>query len=170
MAMKRSAKLALVLMGTAAGVAACDNKPKEPHYGSVESCVANGKFDETQCRIAFEEASRKHIEKAPQFSSKESCERKYGFGRCEDGQSGDNSFWIPLMAGYFMGNLGGGGGLPYYEKRREDDRGGRIGSGWYSGWSSSSHTQPSATTGPQTTTTASRGGFGSTSRSFTSGG
>jgi uncharacterized protein YgiB involved in biofilm formation len=169
--MKRSSKLVLVLMGTAAGLAACDDKPKDPQYGSVEACIANGKFDETRCRMAFEEAA--HPEKAPHFSSRESCESKFGAGRCEDGQSGGNSFWMPMMAGYFIGkavNNFTGGGMPFYEKKREDERGGRIGSGWYSGWSSSPSSSGATTSGPQTTTTAKRGGFGSTSSFFSSGG
>jgi len=84
-AMKRSRSIRLVLLGSVGlvGLVGCDDKPE----------VAEGQFfrDPAECRrvlgsesceASFAEAQKKHVETAPRFASRESCEAQFGAGNC----------------------------------------------------------------------------------------
>lgn len=124
----QSLKLTL-MMGAAATLTACgDAPPEEPTraFTSVVECQQAG-FPQDQCQAAFNEAFATHSREAPKFASKDECERSVDVDQCvitrvvrDDGTIGD--VFVPLMAGYVVGNLlanrpreqqgtsGGGGG------------------------------------------------------------
>ncbi|CAK0751895.1 exported hypothetical protein [Azospirillaceae bacterium] len=110
--MKRSSRIRLLLMGsTAFALAACgDDTEQAGVYASVADCVAGGVYTEQYCRTSFDQASERHPEVAPRYSAKTECEADFGPDRCDyrpvrtaDGGSG--SFWMPLMAGFLVGQV-----------------------------------------------------------------
>lgn len=141
--MKRSRRITLVLMGTAGliSLAACDETPETPDavfFKSEAECSAAG--DPTDCRDAFETARKEHWRTAPSFTSRESCEAQFGAQNCvqtnvqpgtaqatpgaapgapaatSGATAGMSSWFIPALAGYFIGRTTGGlSAMPYYQ-------------------------------------------------------
>lgn len=191
--MKRSSSLRLTLMGAAAAttLAGCgDSQPPAPSaFTTVADCVAGG-FPETDCRNAYEQAFRAHLEKAPRFRTRDECEVNVDVDHCietpvrqPDGTM--SNVFVPLMAGYLLaratqpqpsggsGYGGGGGGRyygdPIYRSRDYPDSfrdGGNLQTSKSSGGAVSS--APSRPPNINTTT-VSRSGFGSSGSSFGSG-
>lgn len=182
---KRSRVVALSIVGVAAfALAGCREETVEaqafPDQQSCEAAAANdGLFPVADCDAAFAEANQLHVEAAPRYDSLEVCEAEHGAGACgsEDqvANTGSGSIFMPLLAGYLIGNaLGGRSGLsagqPLY--RTSDGRfANAAGTSTYSNNSgratlgTSQFQRPQATIGkpPMTrATVASRGGFGGT--------
>ena len=138
--MKRSKRITLVLMGTAGLVSlvACDEQPavdEASFFKSEAECSVNN--DATDCRDAFETARKEHWRTAPSFTSQESCEAQFGAQNCVQTASqpgtaqtpvaapaataggsglGVSSWFIPALAGYFIGRTTGGlSAMPYYQ-------------------------------------------------------
>lgn len=185
---KRSRYVALGIVGVAAfALAGCREETVEAEaFPDLQSCEAaaakDGLFPAADCEAAFQEATRLHVEAAPRYDSLEVCEGEHGKGACgsEDqvANTGSGSIFMPLLAGYLIGNaLGGRGGLsagqPLY--RTADGRfTNATGASTYSSNSgratlgASQFARPQATIGkpPMTrATAASRGGFGGTGAS-----
>lgn len=183
--MKRSSSLRLTLMGAAAAttLAGCSETPPAPSaFTTVADCVVGG-FSETDCRSAYEEAFRAHLEKAPRFASRDECEANVDVDHCieapvrqPDGTM--TNVFVPLMAGYLIaratqpqpssgsgyGSGSGGGGYrggPIYRSRDYPDSfrdGGNLQTSKPAGKAVS--TTPSRPPNINTTT-VSRSGFGS---------
>jgi uncharacterized protein YgiB involved in biofilm formation len=180
--MKRSRSVRLALMATTAvAVTACDDPQNEAEipvtfYRSVEECVAEGKFTETYCTQALEEAQKEHEASAPRYSNQELCEEQFGADMCQPRQqAGGGSFWTPFLVGYVVsdvvdrmtGRRGLHSGPIYYG-------GGRAGRGYYTPTGDRLRTSPQGVTLPRRsveaappparvqnrTTVISRGGFG----------
>lgn len=109
--MKRSRSVRLALMATTAvAVTACDDRQKETEipvtfYRSVDECVADGKFTETYCRQALEEAREEHEASAPRFTNQELCEEQFGEDMCQPRQQAGGSFWTPFLVGYVVSDV-----------------------------------------------------------------
>ncbi|MEQ3624205.1 MAG: DUF1190 domain-containing protein [Celeribacter sp.] len=182
---KRSRTVALAIVGAASfTLAGCrDEQVDAQAFPDLESCksaaAAGGLFSSSECDTAFADAEALHVESAPRYDSLAVCEEQHGEGACgsEDqvAERGSGSIFMPLLAGYLIGNmLGGGRGMaaaqPLY--RSSDGRfTNATGSSTYSSNSgrakmgSSMFARPPATVGkaPMTrASVASRGGFGST--------
>lgn len=131
--MKRSRSVRLMLLGSASALSlvACD-EAKDPlaegsfHRDPVE-CAQ--KLDRATCEGAYAEARTEHLKSAPAFASRESCEQSFGAANCSwqeasvspdqiqeprpAGASSGGGWFMPLMAGYLIGNvLGNRGVLP----------------------------------------------------------
>lgn len=189
---KRSRTVALTLLGAAAfTVAGCREEQVDaqafPDLASCQAAAASGgMFTAAECDQAFAEAEQLHVESAPRYDSIAVCEEQHGAGNCgsesEVSSGGSGSIFMPLLAGYLIGNMLGraGGGMaaaqPMY--RTPDGRfTNATGTSAYSSnagraqLGSQQFARPAATAGkpPMTAATAaSRGGFGSTggSRGF----
>ena len=183
---KRARTTRLVLLGSAAfGLAACqpEEQVEATVFPSVEECRAvadlpENDFSVEDCVEGFEEAQAIHAESAPRYADQALCEEEHG-GECVVEQRSDGtSIFLPLLAGYMIGNLLGGRGMgaqPLY----------RTGAGRYatpsggttlSGLRGKTQVRPASfSANPSTRTAApltrqtvnSRGGFGA---SRTSGG
>lgn len=185
---KRSHRVALSIVGVAAfALAGCREETVEAQaFPDLQSCEAaaatDGLVPVADCKAAFAEADRLHVEAAPRYDSLAVCEAEHGQGACgsEDrvAGSGSGGIFMPLLAGYLIGNaLGGRNGLvagqPLY--RTPDGRfTNAAGSSVYSSnagratLGASQFARPQATIGkpPMTrATVASRGGFGGTGAS-----
>jgi len=192
---KRSRAVALTILGAAAfALAGCREEAVEaeafPDLGACKAAAEQGgsTFSSLDCEIAFQEAQTLHAEAAPRYDSQQVCEEQHGVGNCGSEQqatgSGGGSIFMPLIAGYLIGNMLGGsraGVAPSQPLYRTQD--GRFtnaaGTAAYSSntgrgnIAASQFTRPAATAGqpPMTrATAASRGGFGSSAGSRTTGG
>ena len=188
---KRSRTVALAIVCAASfTLAGCrDEQVDAQAFPDLESCksaaVAGGLFSSAECDTAFAEAEALHVEAAPRYDSLAVCEEQHGEGACgseeQVAERGSGSIFMPLLAGYLIGNMmGGGRGMaaaqPLY--RSADGRfTNATGSSTYSSNSgrakmgSSMFARPPSTVGkaPMTrASVASRGGFGSTGGSRSS--
>ncbi len=180
---KRSNRVAIGILGAAAfTLAGCrEEQVDAAAFPDLQSCTDaaadGGLFSVQECEAAFADARTLHVEAAPRYDSFEVCEEQHGVGACDTeqtvGPGGSSSIFMPLLAGYLIGNMLGGrsgmsAGQPLY--RTAD---GRFTNAARSSTFStnrgaaklgtSQFTRPSPTAGkpPMTRATAtSRGGFG----------
>ena len=180
---KRSKTVAIAIFGAAAfSLAGCqEEKVDAAAFPDLQSCTSEaqngGMFSEEDCKSAFEAAETLHVEAAPRYDSLAVCEEEHGEGACgTEGavtQGGSGSIFMPLMAGYLIGNMlsgraGMSRGQPLYKTptgqytnaARTSTFSGNRGA---TKLSTSQFTKPATTFGkaPMTRATASsRGGFG----------
>lgn len=186
--MKRSQRVVLTTL-TAAGVVAvqaCGSADwsEEPSvetmpFASVAECTAAGQVPASECQTAYSQALANHEQAAPRFESQSLCEEEFGAGQCQPRLAGNTSFWMPVLAGFMVGRMLDRddrhhyryGGL--YRSRRYNTwytggpNGGALhntGSGWRAGASAFDRPVSSPPVRSRSST-ASRGGFGSRSRS-----
>ncbi|OCX66951.1 hypothetical protein BFP70_03780 [Thioclava sp. SK-1] len=116
---KRSRTVALAIVGaTSFALAGCRDEQVDaeafPDLQSCETEAANGGlFTAEACRTAFAEAEQLHVESAPRYDSLQVCEEEHGAGACgSESQAtqggGSGSIFMPLLAGYLIGNMLGG--------------------------------------------------------------
>lgn len=165
-------------------------------FATQQECSSSGKVPMLDCQNAWTEAQKAHESYAPRFSSQAACESEFGAGKCGAPTSAGPTFgvFIPLMAGYALAQMSNGYRAQALYQRLGDAPGqfrvsgfvqppppqqqqqssSSSGSGSSRSWSSSSSsTSWSRDSGPTvsrsgTQTAVSRGGFGSTSSSFSS--
>ena len=124
--MKRSRRIALVMMGTSAlALSACEERKTEAAlFESVEQCVATEGLVADQCYREFDAARAQHAEVAPKYAAQADCEEDFGQGACETAPyrtSEGGSVFMPLMAGFLMGQMMGGRGYSQPLYRSRDD-------------------------------------------------
>lgn len=182
---KRSKTVALAIVGAASfALAGCKEEQVDAQaFPDLQSCLdavgPTSLFSAQDCETAFDETLALHAETAPRYDSLQVCEEQYGEGNCgSEAQAtggGSGSIFMPLIAGYLIGNmLGGGRGLGAQPMYRTAD--GRFttpsGNATYTNNSGKAKLNAGAfakapvTAGkpPMTKATAvSRGGFGSSS-------
>lgn len=180
---KRSNRVAIGILGAAAfTLAGCrEEQVDAAAFPDLQSCTSDassgGMFSVQDCEAAFADAQTLHVEAAPRYDSFEVCEEQHGAGACGTeetvAQGGSSSIFMPLLAGYLIGNMLGGrsgmsAGQPLYKTAN-----GRFtnaaGSSTYSSnkgaakLGTSQFTRPTSTVGkpPMSRAAAnSRGGFG----------
>ncbi|MDN5567350.1 MAG: DUF1190 domain-containing protein [Paracoccus sp. (in: a-proteobacteria)] len=188
---KRSRTVALTILGAAAfTVAGCREEQVDaqafPDMASCEAAAAqDGMFSVEECDKAFAEAEALHVESAPRYDSIQVCEEQHGAGNCgsEEQQvsnGGSGSIFMPLLAGYLIGNMLGrsGGGMAASQPMYRNAQGGFTNATGTTNFGSNAgratmasqnFSRPAATAGraPMTRATAgSRGGFGGSRSSF----
>ncbi|MEO1911308.1 MAG: DUF1190 domain-containing protein [Paracoccus sp. (in: a-proteobacteria)] len=188
---KRSRTVALTILGAAAfTVAGCREEQVDaqafPDMASCEAAAAqDGLFSVEECDKAFAEAEALHVESAPRYDSLQVCEEQHGEGNCgsEEQQvsnGGSGGIFMPLLAGYLIGNMLGraGGGMAASQPMYRNAQGGFTNATGTTNFGSNAgratmgaqnFTRPAATAGraPMTRATAgSRGGFGASRSSF----
>ncbi|WP_376873716.1 DUF1190 domain-containing protein [Albirhodobacter sp. R86504] len=180
---KRSKRVAIAILGAAAfTLAGCQEEQVDAQaFPDLKSCTEaaskGGLFSVEDCRTSFAEAETLHVEAAPRYDSVEVCEEQHGEGACGTEaaaqQGGSGSIFMPLLAGYLIGNmLGGRSGMAGAQPLYKTPDGKFTNAARTSTYSSNSgaaklgasqFTRPAATAGkaPMTkATAASRGGFG----------
>jgi len=109
---KRSRRVVLTTL-TAAGAAAVsgcgssdwsDSDAEGQVFSSVTECVAAGE-SRSECENAYAQARSADNDSAPRFDSQALCEQEFGSNQCEQRTSSGNSFWVPLLAGFVIGNV-----------------------------------------------------------------
>lgn len=126
---KRSTAACTVLLGFGAlTLAACqDDEVEAQLFESEAQCEAQGSesgswWTPEDCAEGFAEARAEHIEAAPRYDAIEVCEEQHGEGMCQQDEfsqgGGMGSIFLPLMAGYLIGNaLSGKRAKPLYAAR-----------------------------------------------------
>jgi uncharacterized protein YgiB involved in biofilm formation len=175
MALKRSATIRLVLMGAAAlSLTACEDEVPAGVFETAEQCITSGQYDRTRCEAAFAEAQQEHQRVAPRFASRAECEEEFGAQKCqpapETAQSGGSGFFMPLMAGYMLGNLMRGPGYFSQPLYRQPGAGqtfyGAGGSPVATGTGQTRVAESAIRSQPTAIGNVQRGGFGSQARSY----
>ncbi|WP_432256187.1 DUF1190 domain-containing protein [Limimaricola sp. AA108-03] len=122
---KRSRHVRIALLGAAAfSLAACrEEEVPSAAFPTLDACLeaAAGPgtwVTEESCEQGFGEALEAHVETAPRYDDEALCEAEHG-GECmvEERPGGGGSVFLPLMAGYLLGNMLGGRGAmaqPFY--------------------------------------------------------
>lgn len=188
---KRSKHVSIAIVGAAAfTLAGCEEeKVDAAAFPDLQSCLAetskNSIFTEQDCENAFAQAQSLHVEAAPRYDSLEVCEEQHGFGACgsEEAatQGGSSGIFMPLLAGYLIGNMmSGRSGMSAAQPLYKTSDGRFTNAARSSTFSTnrgaaklstSQFTRPASTVGKTPMTranAASRGGFGRTggSRGF----
>lgn len=168
--MRKSKNVATLLAGGALlslGLTGCDPAQEEVQiYPGPQACAEERPAAE--CEAAFGEAQRQHLTTAPRFTSKEECEAEMGSGACTVVESGQGSVFMPLMAGFLLGRMLSGPNPVYVDRRGfAHAPGGTLGR--LPGGRTTLN-GPVRTSAPRSVVSGtSRGGFGSTGRSFSAG-
>lgn len=113
---KRSRTVALFILGaTAFALAGCvEEEVDASAFPDLTSCKdaanAGGAFSSLECDTAFAAAQQLQAETAPRYDSLEVCEAQHGPGSCGDeaqvtGTTGGGGIFMPLLAGYLIGNM-----------------------------------------------------------------
>ena len=179
--MKRSRTTALLLMSTAPLLfTACQKEEtvqvQEGLYTSVEACTqATG--DPSSCRQAFAAAQQQSAESAPQYASREECAKDYPADQCVQQRThAGHSFVGPMMMGFFMSQMlnGSRAGAVAAQPAFKDNANGWAKPAATPGGSGGLNTASRIGAGkaglapvaaePNRAVTASRGGFGNSSR------
>ncbi len=116
---KRARHARYVLMGTAAfGLAACqqEEQVEATVFPSAEECRAvadlpENDFTAEDCDAGFAEAQAVHEESAPRYEEEAVCETEHEGGCVQETRSDGSSIFLPLIAGYMIGNMLGGRGF-----------------------------------------------------------
>lgn len=117
---KRSRVAPIAVLGAAAfALSACQEEKVETQvFPNKESCLSaasdpNSWWSIEECEKAFAEAQKAHEQSAPRYAEQGLCEEQHG-GACYVEQRSDgSSIFLPLMAGYLMGNFMGGNSGSY---------------------------------------------------------
>lgn len=171
--MKRSKAVALTLMGASAiALQACEENNVEAQvFQDLQGCIDAKDLTEAQCREVYQGAVSEHVQSAPRYATQEECIAAHGADACQQQTtSSGGSFFMPLMMGYMAGRmLGGGFGNPNPLYRDARNPGNfrtadnkkvpaKFGKTTLPNWASQ--------TTRSRTQSASRGGFGRSTRSY----
>ncbi|WP_299843330.1 DUF1190 domain-containing protein [uncultured Jannaschia sp.] len=110
--MKASAPKRIMLLGAASvmALAGCQEEQAEiVVFDDPATCEASGVDAET-CEAQYAEAQAEHEETAPRYDALAVCEAEHGEGACIEDESRPSIF-MPLMAGFLMGQLLSGRGF-----------------------------------------------------------
>ena len=95
----------------AVGVAAlflsgcADDRQDALIYQNIDDCVSDNPELADTCRAAYEDALEEARRTGPKYASQRDCEYDFGPNQCNYVNYGGDSFFMPLMAGYMLGNL-----------------------------------------------------------------
>jgi uncharacterized protein YgiB involved in biofilm formation len=166
-------------------------------YNTLADCRAGGQLSGDQCEQRFNEASANHLRDAKKYADNNACEAEYGAGSCRSTTWNNATVFVPALAGIMLARSlaqGGGAAQPLLPPDRQtcppgsqqpecqqarsssssSGGGSRGGGSWSRAYSTTSgsalvaRSGGGSTSGVSTTSVSSRGGFGSTSRSFSS--
>jgi hypothetical protein len=108
--MKRSHAIMLgatgiILAGAWLGSGSGSDEAKDAAiYNDVDECICAGVLNGDTCREQFNQASYRHLETAPKFSSQAACEVEYGVAQCKQSTWNGASVFVPAMIGFLVAN------------------------------------------------------------------
>jgi len=87
-------------------LSACSGAKEEALVFKTADECADALPDMAQkCQVAYEGALAEAAKTAPKYNSKNDCEYEFGANQCQSYNNNGSSIFMPLMAGYMMGNL-----------------------------------------------------------------
>ncbi|MGV3526161.1 MAG: DUF1190 domain-containing protein [Candidatus Sericytochromatia bacterium] len=176
---KRSSRVTPAILGSliSLSLVACGEEPQEEAqvFETVAQCAASGEYTEAECTQYFNEAQAAAAEAAPRYEDVAACEEEFGPGKCQDAGSFDSGghtiahSFVPIAAGIMIGSAIS---QPLYRMYSNRSYGAYMTSRGYPVGTSTGRVRVDrgiSTTRPmRSTSTVSRGGFGSMSRSSVS--
>ena len=100
---RRSLGLGLSALTLSAALAGCGRDDPPKVYGSVQDCKAE--HPAQACQDAWQASVGEHQSTAPQYSQKAQCEAQYGVGHCETRSGEHGDVFMPMMAGFMIGQM-----------------------------------------------------------------
>jgi uncharacterized protein YgiB involved in biofilm formation len=194
----RTVRLAFLGSASALALVACeeakDPLAEANFFRDPVECAQ--KLDRTACEASFAEARTEHLRSAPAFASREACEQAYGAANCTwqetnvspeqvqeqkpgattPSASSGGGWFMPMMMGYMLGNALGnrsmmpGQAMPPGQTATAPGASSTGARPIYRNASNQVFSGRSAlgTSRVAAASTTSRGGFGTTSRSYSS--
>ena len=110
--MKASAPRRIALLGAASAVALAgcqEDRADIVVFDDPASCAASG-VEADVCEQQYAQAVAEHEETAPRYDALAVCEAEHGAGACIQDENRPSIF-MPLMAGYLMGQMLSGRGF-----------------------------------------------------------
>jgi uncharacterized protein YgiB involved in biofilm formation len=100
---RRSLYVGLSAITLSATLAGCGRDDPPKVYASVQDCKAE--HPAQACQDAWQASVGEQQSTAPQYSQKAQCEAQYGVGHCETRTGEHGSFFMPMMAGFMIGQM-----------------------------------------------------------------
>lgn len=169
-----------VVLNSALFLTGCDEQENVSVYNTIQSCERAAPNDaaKQKCALDYQNAFMNSQKVAPKFNSKEDCESEFGYNQCNSIESTASNvstsngmhssmMFYPIMSGFSSSNNHPSQALyssknyssPMYNKF-VDAKGNSFGNFKYSG--STTVARSSLAPKPATSSTTTRGGFGST--------
>lgn len=106
----------LALAISASTFVACSSHEPAVVFQTVDECVSSGTASAEECQRAYDDALKKAQETGPKYANVNDCQSDFGTGQCVQYQNSSGQSWfIPLMAGYILGDiLSDRGGYHHY--------------------------------------------------------
>ena len=96
----------LALAIATATLMACSQQPQEvaeSAFKNVEECVVSNSGTLSECQKAYDKAMAEAQQNAPRFTNQEACNINYGENCVQQRDSNGNSWFMPAMAGFLIG-------------------------------------------------------------------
>lgn len=117
--LKRSSRVVLTTLTAASSVAVAscgsgewgDSAPPAEGvvYSTVSECLDANVYEDNECQSAYAQAQADDGDNAPRFEEQALCEQEFGANGCQqrfaNGGGGGGGFWVPLLAGFVIGNV-----------------------------------------------------------------
>jgi uncharacterized protein YgiB involved in biofilm formation len=107
---RRSAVIGLSALTLTGGLAACGEQAKDTPmkvYASAQDCQTTG-TDWNTCNTAYQQASAEHLKSAPRYKTRQECLAETNGDCTELSDHGGTPVFLPLMAGFMLGQMIGG--------------------------------------------------------------
>jgi uncharacterized protein YgiB involved in biofilm formation len=158
----------------------CDDAENVSVYNTIQDCERSAANDaaKNQCALDYQNALSQNAKVAPKYYSQKDCEDEFGTGQCNSQSVTSNTvstangahssfMWFPLMSGYSSSSTNYPSQPLYSSKKYNSPMYGKFvdstGTSFGSFTSKGTASVPKSSLAPKaTTTTTTRGGFGST--------
>lgn len=81
------------------------NRDQAAIYNNVDDCIQDNPEQSQACQAAYREALTEAERTGPKYANQRLCEDEFGRNQCYQAQTGSGSFFMPLMAGFMLGNM-----------------------------------------------------------------
>ncbi|MDX3809390.1 DUF1190 domain-containing protein [Bosea thiooxidans] len=71
-------------------------------YNNLSDCRAGGQLSAQQCETAFSEATAARLKDAPKYNAQNECEAQYGANGCSTATINGVQYFIPALAGFML--------------------------------------------------------------------
>lgn len=86
-------------------LSACGGNDQAVVYRTVDECKTDNPEQAQACELAYQEALEEAQRTGPKYATQAVCENEFGYNQCYQANTNSGSFFMPLMAGYMLGNL-----------------------------------------------------------------
>lgn len=105
-AMRKAAPIKSFTIGAASLLlGACGTDDAASIYLDADDCSNDNPSFSAACETTYQAALEEAKETSPKYETQADCEYDFGEGVCERQNASSGSFFMPLMAGYMLGNL-----------------------------------------------------------------